>query len=100
MSTIPLAEARANLSRLIDEAMRTHQRIEITRNGTRAAVVMSADDYDSLMETLDILSDADLVGELRQAQLEANAGNVFTLDEVIADLPPGRRPATDPSPQR
>lgn len=100
MTVIPLAEARANLSRLIDEAVRTHQRIEITRNGARAAVVLSADDFDSLMETLDILADADLVGELHQAQLEANAGDVFTLDEVLNDLPAQRRPATDPGTSR
>jgi prevent-host-death family protein len=53
MTTIPLAEARANLSRLIDEAVRTHERTEITRNGTRAAVLLGADDYDSMLETLE-----------------------------------------------
>ena len=100
MTIIPLAEARANLSRLIDETVRTHQRIEITRNGIRAAVVLSADDYDSLMETLGILADADLVAELRQAQLEANAGDVLALDDVLAELPPSRRPAIDPGAQR
>lgn len=91
MTTIPLAEARANLSRLIDEAVRTHERVEITRNGTRAAVVMSADDYDSLMETLDILADAELVGELRIALDELAAGDVLTTEEVLADLPERRR---------
>lgn len=96
MTGIPLADARANLSRLIDEAVRTHQRIEITRNGVRAAVVLSADDYDSLMETLDILADADLVAELHQAQLESNAGELFTLEEVLTELPAERRPARDP----
>ncbi|MDO5682535.1 MAG: type II toxin-antitoxin system Phd/YefM family antitoxin [Propionibacteriaceae bacterium] len=100
MTVIPLADARANLSRLIDEAVRTHQRIEITRNGVRAAVVLSADDYDSLMETLDILADADLVAELHQAQLESNAGEVFTLEEVMTDLPAERRPASDPGSSR
>lgn len=91
MTTIPLADARANLSRLIDEAVHTHHRIEITRNGKRAAVVMSADDYDSLMETLDILSDAELVAELREALDELSAGDVLTTEEVLSDLPPGRR---------
>ena len=51
----PLAEVRANLSKLeLDEAVRTHQRIEVTRKGRRAAVILSADDYDSIMETLAI----------------------------------------------
>lgn len=91
MATIPLADARANLSRLIDEAVRTHERIEITRNGKRSAVLMSTDDYDSLMETLDILADADLVGELRVALDELAAGDVLTTEEVLADLSERRR---------
>lgn len=93
MTTIPLAEARANLSRLVEEAMRTHERTEITRNGTRAAVLLSAGDFDSLMETLDILSDATLVAELRHSLDELAAGDVLTTDDVVASMPPSRRPA-------
>lgn len=67
MTTLPLAEVRANLSKLVDEAVRTHQRVEVTRQGRRAAVLMSADDYDSLMETLEILSDAEAMAAIREA---------------------------------
>ena len=67
MTTLPIADVRANLSKLVDEAERTHQRVEVTKNGRRAAVLMSADDYDSLMETLDILGDAATMTDLREA---------------------------------
>ena len=67
MTTLPIADVRANLSQLVDEAERTHQRVEVTKNGRRAAVLMSADDYDSLMETLDILGDAATMTDLREA---------------------------------
>lgn len=86
MTTIPLAEARANLSRIVDEAVRTHERVEITRNGTRAAVLLSADDYDALLETLDILSDADLVREIADAQAQEARGEVHQLDEVMKTM--------------
>ena len=46
ITKLPIADVRANLSKLVDEAMRTHQRVEVTKNGRRAAVLMSADDYD------------------------------------------------------
>lgn len=91
MSTIPLAEARANLSRIIDDAVRTHERVEVTRNGVRAAVVLSAGDYDSLTETLDILSDADAVRDLREAMAELAAGHALTTADVLSELPVGRR---------
>lgn len=86
MTTLPLAEVRANLSRLVDEAVRTHQRIEVTRQGRRAAVILSADDYDSLMETLAILSDQEMMRELREAESEAEAGELYSLDEVTEEM--------------
>ncbi len=91
MTTLPLAEVRANLSKLVDEAVRTHQRIEVTRQGRRAAVILSADDYDSIMETLDILSDQQLMSELREAEAEAVAGQIHTLDDVTDQMRAGGR---------
>ncbi|WP_099024057.1 type II toxin-antitoxin system Phd/YefM family antitoxin [Mycolicibacterium palauense] len=86
MLTLPLAEVRATLSKLVEEAVRTHQRIEVTRQGRRAAVILSADDYDSIMETLAILSDRQLMREVAQAEAEAEAGDVYTLDEVSEEM--------------
>jgi antitoxin YefM len=86
MTTVPLAVARAQLSKLVDEAVRTHERVEVTKNGRRAAVIMSADDYDSLMETLDILSDAEAMAEIRQADADVAAGRISTLEEVEAEM--------------
>ena len=68
MNTLPLAEVRAQLSKIVDEAMRTHERVEVTKNGRRAAVILSADDYDSLMETLDILGDAEAMADIRASE--------------------------------
>ncbi|TRW78720.1 type II toxin-antitoxin system Phd/YefM family antitoxin [Mycolicibacterium sp. 018/SC-01/001] len=86
MATLPLAEVRANLSKLVDEAVRTHERIEVTRQGRRAAVILGADDYDSIMETLAILSDQDLMRDIRAAESEAERGAIFTLDEVTEEM--------------
>ena len=61
MTTLPVADARAHFSKLIDEAASTHERFEITRNGIRAAVLLGVDDYDSLRETIAVLSDSELL---------------------------------------
>jgi prevent-host-death family protein len=55
MKTVPLTEAKDKLSALVDEADTTHEIIQITRHGRVAAVIMSADDLDSLNETLHAL---------------------------------------------
>ncbi|BBY46131.1 type II toxin-antitoxin system Phd/YefM family antitoxin [Mycolicibacterium celeriflavum] len=86
MSTLPLAEVRANLSKLIEQAVRTHERIEVTRQGRRAAVILSAEDFDSIMETLAILSDQQLLRELRDAEAEADNGETYSLDEVTEEM--------------
>ena len=82
MTTLPIADVRANLSKLVEEAERTHQRVEVTKNGRRAAVLMSADDYDSLMETLDILGDAATMADVREAK--SLAGDQWIPGEVVA----------------
>jgi antitoxin YefM len=69
MTTLPVADARAQFSKLVDEATSTHERFEITRNGQRVAVLLGADDYDSLRETIAVLGD----GELSRGQLEGLA---------------------------
>ena len=86
MSTLSVADARANLSKLIESAVATHERFEVTRNGDRVAVLLSADDYDSLLETVDILSRPDEVAALQRGLADLEAGTVSTVDEVRAAL--------------
>ncbi len=94
MTTLPLAEARANLSRLVESAVTTHERFEVTRNGDRAAILLSADDYDALLETVDVLSRSDEVAAIHRALAELEAGDVSTEDEVRAAMTArGRLPA-------
>lgn len=69
MTTLPLADARSMLSKLVEEASTTHERFEITRNGRRSAVLLAADDYDAMRETIAVLSDPKLL----QAHQEGRA---------------------------
>lgn len=82
MTTLPLADARAQLSKLVEEASSTHERIEITKNGHRAAVLMGADDYDSLIETINVLSDAELLSDHLEGLKDIKNANLLTLDEL------------------
>ena len=94
MATLSLADARANLSKLIESAVTTHERFEVTRNGARAAVLLSADDYDALLETVDILSRREEVEAIRRGLAELEAGQVSSADDVRAAMvASGRLPA-------
>jgi prevent-host-death family protein len=82
MTMLPVADARAQLSRLIDVATTTHERFEITRNGRRAAVLLSADDYDTLQDTIAVLSDAELLSAHREGRAAIDAGELLDADQL------------------
>ncbi|WP_435112852.1 type II toxin-antitoxin system Phd/YefM family antitoxin [Nocardiopsis synnemataformans] len=82
MTTLPLAEARNNLSKIVDEVERTHDAITITRNGRPSAVVISVDDYESMTETFALLDSPEEQASLAQAKEEYERGDVVTGDEM------------------
>lgn len=86
MTTLSVAAARATFSKLVESASTTHERFEVTRNGNRAAVLIGADDYDGLVETVAILSDSDAVAAIRSGIKDLETGHTETADEVRAAM--------------
>jgi antitoxin YefM len=84
MRTEPLASVKARLSALVDEVTRTHEQVTVTRNGAPVAVLLAADDYESLLETLDLLADRDGVERLIQAEQTVAAGEATSRDQMAA----------------
>lgn len=82
MTTLSTADARAGFSKLVESASTTHERFEVTRNGARAAVILGADDYDALIETIEVLSDPDTVRDVRRALGEFASGDTVSGDEM------------------
>ncbi len=95
MTTLPVAEARAQLSKLIDEAASTHERFEITRNGQRAAVLLGVDDYDALQETIAVLGDSQLLHDHLEGMSSLQQGDSVDQEGLAARMRGvGRLPAT------
>lgn len=86
MLTTSLADAKNRLSEIIQSAQDTHERFVITKNGRPAVVLIAVDDLESLEETLDILSDPELLAQIRAAQAEAARGEFATEAQLRADL--------------
>ena len=82
MRTVPLTEAKDKLSALVEEVDATHEIIQITRHGRVAAVIMSADDLESLNETLHALRTPGVADELAQADADYAAGNTVSGDDI------------------
>ena len=82
MTTIPLAEARQNFSALVDQATTTHQRVLVTRNGVPAVWMIADEDFESIMETLDVLADAAAMRDVAQSRADAADGRYLTAAEM------------------
>jgi prevent-host-death family protein len=85
MDTLPLSAAKARLSEIAEEVDRTHQRVQITKNGRSYVVLISAVDLASLEATVELLSDPAAMQRVRQAQTDIEAGE-FTTGEDMAEL--------------
>ena len=81
--TIPFSEVKAHLSELADRVETQRDRILVTRNGRPSFVLMSPDELESIEETLDILSDAELVESLRESLQDVAEGRLLPLDDHI-----------------
>lgn len=84
--TLPITKVRENLTRLVDNAQKKLDDYVITVNGIPAAVLISADEYDSWKETNDILADKKLMKNIKEAENEIEKGKYVTLKELKNDL--------------
>lgn len=72
--TIPLTELRPKLPKIMDRLSKYFDRCIITRHGKPEAVMLSEEDYESLLETLDILSDQKLMKDIKKAEEDLRKG--------------------------
>jgi prevent-host-death family protein len=87
MDTFPLSHVKAHLSEITDRVEGQHDRIVVTRKGRPAAVLVSPEDLESLEETLAILSDPELMQQVRESEAELERGEKgVTLEELKAEL--------------
>jgi antitoxin YefM len=86
MKTLPLAEAKAKLSRLVDRVEKTDQEVLITRNGRPVAVLVSPDEYESWKETRAIQSDRALMREIRHGlRALKKGGKTYTYEQLFPE---------------
>lgn len=85
MRTLPLSEVKAKLSGLVEAVERRDEEVMITRNGRPAAVIVSADEYESWKETREIMADKELMREIRAGvrALKRGKAKLYTLEELF-----------------
>ncbi len=86
--SMPISEIRQGLSGLVKNLNEDPDFNEIiaTRNGKPVIALLNYDLYESLMETLEIYSDPEMVKSIRQGIADIKAGRVKSLEEVEREL--------------
>jgi len=84
--TIPLVEAKKNLSAIINDVESKYDRFTITKNGVSKAVIMSSEEYEGLLETIDILSKKEEREAIRKAKKEVKEKDAISLNEAKSRL--------------
>ena len=77
---VPLGEFKARAATLLDEIAQRRKTLVITRNGRSAAVVMSPDEYDRLIER------ERLMESVVRGLADAHAGRGISTEEARAEL--------------
>ena len=85
MQTIPITEARNKFMKLPDQAAKD-QVIAVTRRNKEVMAVMSWEMYEGLLETLEVLSDRELMNNLRKGVEDVKAGRTHSLSEAYERL--------------
>ena len=83
---VPVSEARARLTLYASELADSQATVTITKRGRPVMTLIGYELYESIMETLEIMSDADLMGQLRHSLREAASGELTDMDEVEREL--------------
>ncbi len=83
MDVLSFTDARANLKSVMDKVVRDRTQVVVTRQKAEAVVIVSLEDWNSIEETLHLLSSPRNAERLRRsvAQLNEGKGSVRELQQ-------------------
>jgi antitoxin YefM len=84
VTTVPVTEAKQRFTEIVKGVEECFDRYLVTKNGKDAAVVMSAQEYESLLETIDVLASKKEMRALVEAKEQSRGGETISLDNYLA----------------
>jgi antitoxin YefM len=82
VETLTATRARKELFKLLKRSVRGHRQFRI-RHKEGDIVLLSEEDYDALLETLELLSTPGLLKSIRRARQEIARGETYPLEEIL-----------------
>jgi antitoxin YefM len=85
MQVVSLTEARNNLKAVFDSVYRDHEEVIIHRKGRENIVMISMDNYNSMVETSYLMSSPKNVKHLRESIEQLKNGKCIERDLIECD---------------
>ncbi len=86
MRDVNVTEAKNRLTKLVKEVETTTTSYNILRNGHKAAILLSAEEYESLLDTVEVLADRKLMKQLVQSAKEFARGQGISFSKIRRDV--------------
>ncbi|MFA5148223.1 MAG: type II toxin-antitoxin system Phd/YefM family antitoxin [Candidatus Omnitrophota bacterium] len=80
--TITLKALRPGLPKVANAIASKYDRYIVTKHGTPVMMLINPEDFEGLLETIDILSDKTALRRIKKARKETEAGKTVTLAEL------------------
>jgi antitoxin YefM len=80
---VPITKAKNELLDIIRQVEKGDSTVAVTKNGVPAAVILSMEKFEGLVETLEILSDEETMKSLKKSIRQGRAGKWVSYDEVF-----------------
>lgn len=101
--TLPISEVKARLPELVTGVQERDEEVVVTRNGRPAAVLVGYAEFESLKETLDVLSDPQLMRQIAGSNAFFASGRKgLSFEDVFGEAfnPPRKRVPLSPPRKR
>jgi len=83
-TTLPVTEAKQRFTELVKGVEGSFDRFLVTKNGKEAAILLSAEEYESLLETLDVLANKKEVRAIAEGTLQVKRGSTMSLGKYLS----------------
>ena len=87
-TTLSISEARKRIFEIAEEVQKPNTHFTLTENGRPKAVIISVEEFESLVETIEVLRDfPDLQKDIEEVERDIASGaykNYPTLEEILA----------------
>ena len=81
--TVSASQAKTHFSKLLKRVREQRESFVISQRGKIEGILLSIEEYESLIETLEILSDRELMKSIDKGRMDEKSAKLYSFDETF-----------------